>query len=57
MLREAGLIRSERRGTEVVNILRCGEIDGKFPGLVPAIMKAASLAVPGCDGTAVKPMP
>lgn len=41
VLREAGLIRSERRGTEVVNTLRCGEIDGKFPGLVPAILKAA----------------
>ena len=55
VLREAGLIRSERRGTEVVNILRCGEIEGKFPGLVTAIMKAASLSVPAFVGTGAKP--
>lgn len=49
VLREAGLIRSERRGTEVVNTLRCTEIEGKFPGLVPAIMNAANLALPVCN--------
>lgn len=54
VLREAGLIRSERRGTEVVNTLRCGEIEGKFPGLVPAIMKAANLSIPDCSGDAAK---
>jgi predicted transcriptional regulator len=43
VLREAGLIRSERKGTEVVNTLRCSEIDTKFPGLIPAIMRAAQL--------------
>ena len=41
VLREAGLIRSERRGTEVVNTLRCAEIDTKFPGVIPAILRAA----------------
>jgi DNA-binding transcriptional ArsR family regulator len=41
ILREAGLIRSERRGTEVVNTLRLDEIEGKFPGVVSAILKAA----------------
>jgi DNA-binding transcriptional ArsR family regulator len=41
VLREAGLIRSERRGTEVVNTLRCAEIDAKFPGVIPAVLKAA----------------
>lgn len=50
VLREAGIIRSERRGTEVVNTLRCAEIDGKFPGLVPAIMQAAALSLPHCSG-------
>lgn len=45
VLREAGLIRSERRGTEVVNTLRCGEIDDKYPGLIASIMRAARL----CD--------
>jgi DNA-binding transcriptional ArsR family regulator len=43
VLREAGLIRSERRGTEVVNTLRCDEIDAKYPGLVAAIMRAARM--------------
>jgi DNA-binding transcriptional ArsR family regulator len=47
VLREAGLIRSERRGVEVVNSLRCDEIATKFPGLVPAILKAAA-AKDGC---------
>jgi DNA-binding transcriptional ArsR family regulator len=41
VLREAGLIRSERRGTEVFNTLRCTEIDAKFLGLIPAILRAA----------------
>jgi DNA-binding transcriptional ArsR family regulator len=44
VLREAGLIRSERRGTEVVNALRCAEIDAKFPGVIPAILRASEAA-------------
>jgi DNA-binding transcriptional ArsR family regulator len=40
ILREAGLITAERRGTEVVNTLRCAEIEAKFPGVVSAILKA-----------------
>src|SRR5713226_8097610 len=39
-LREAGLIRGERRGVEMQNTSRCGEIDKRFPGLIPAIVKA-----------------
>ena len=31
-LREAGLIRSERRGVEMQNSSRCAEIDKRFPG-------------------------
>jgi DNA-binding transcriptional ArsR family regulator len=42
VLREAGLIRSERRGTEVVNTLRCTEIEAKFPGIIPAILAAVA---------------
>ncbi len=42
VLREAGLIRSERRGTEVVNSLRCAEINEKFPGLIAKILEAAA---------------
>ncbi|WP_072395951.1 metalloregulator ArsR/SmtB family transcription factor [Hyphomicrobium sp. CS1GBMeth3] len=41
ILREAGLICSERRGTEVVNSLRLNEIEQKFPGVVGAILAAA----------------
>jgi DNA-binding transcriptional ArsR family regulator len=41
VLREAGIIRSERRGTEVVNTLRLVELDGKFPALVTTILDTA----------------
>lgn len=41
VLREAGLIRSERRGTEVVNTVRCTEIDKRFPGLLKSVLKAS----------------
>ena len=39
-LREAGLIRSERRGVELHNTSRCGEIEKRFPGLISAIVSA-----------------
>lgn len=39
-LREAGLVRSERNGVEMRNKTRCREIEQRFPGLIPAIMKA-----------------
>src|SRR6266436_2921668 len=39
-LREAGLIRGERRGVEMHNSSRCAEIEKRFPGLVAAIVKA-----------------
>lgn len=39
-LREAGLIRGERRGVEMHNTSRCQEIEGRFPGLIPAIINA-----------------
>jgi DNA-binding transcriptional ArsR family regulator len=40
VLREAGLIRSERQGVELRNYSRCDEINHRFPGLLPAIMTA-----------------
>ena len=40
VLREAGLIRSERQGVEMRNTSRCTEIEGRFPGLVAAIINA-----------------
>jgi len=39
-LREAGLIRGERRGVEMQNTSRCPEIEIRFPGLIPAIVNA-----------------
>lgn len=40
VLREAGLIRSERHGVEMHNTSRCTEVEGRFPGLVAAIISA-----------------
>lgn len=39
-LREAGLVRSERAGVEMRSQTRCKEIEQRFPGLIPSIMKA-----------------
>ena len=43
VLREAGLIRSERHGVEMQNTSRCQEIESRFPGLLPAIINAHSI--------------
>ena len=40
ILRDAGLIRSERRGVEMQSVSRCAEIDTRFPGLIGAIIAA-----------------
>jgi DNA-binding transcriptional ArsR family regulator len=40
VLREAGLIRSVRQGVEMKNTTRCAELEQRFPGLVPSILKA-----------------
>jgi DNA-binding transcriptional ArsR family regulator len=42
-LREAGLIRGERRGVEMHNTSRCAEIEGRFPGLIRAIISAHAI--------------
>ena len=44
ILREAGLIKSERRGNEVVNALHCAEIEKRFPGVISSILKASEKA-------------
>jgi DNA-binding transcriptional ArsR family regulator len=41
VLRENGLIWSERKGTAVINTLRCEELEARFPGVVSAVLKAA----------------
>ena len=40
ILREAGLIRSERRGMEVQNTSRCQEIQERFGAMISAIIEA-----------------
>jgi DNA-binding transcriptional ArsR family regulator len=40
ILREAGLIRSERKGVELKNYTRCPELKRKFGPMLKAIMKA-----------------
>lgn len=51
VLREAGLIRSERQGIEVRNASRCAEVDERFPGLIPAILNAHAQGVKESDAT------
>ncbi|MEG9529368.1 MAG: helix-turn-helix domain-containing protein [Hyphomicrobiales bacterium] len=40
VLREAGLIRSERHGVEMRNHSRFVEVDARFPGMLAAILNA-----------------
>jgi DNA-binding transcriptional ArsR family regulator len=47
VLREAGLVRSERAGVEMHNTTRCAEIEQRFPGLIPAILKAHQVQAGG----------
>lgn len=53
LLRDAGLIRSERVGVEMQNTSRCTELDKRFPGLIAAIVNA--LAVQNTDSSAKRP--
>ena len=58
-LREAGLIRGERRGVEMHNTPRCAEIDQRFPGLIAAIVNAHHVQASArpCPGQVGKPKP
>ena len=47
VLREAGLICSERRGVEMQNTSRCEEIDKRFPGLIRTIVNAHNIQLKG----------
>jgi DNA-binding transcriptional ArsR family regulator len=53
VLREAGLIRSERVGVEIRNTSRCAEVDTRFPGLLRAIV--ASLKIQSQGSSETKP--
>jgi DNA-binding transcriptional ArsR family regulator len=57
VLREAGLIHSERRGVEMHNTSRCAEVDGRFPGLVAAIINAHTIEARKADAEAGPPRP
>lgn len=55
VLREAGLLRSERQGVEMRSTSRCKEIDSRFPGLLAAIVDAHSRQQ--ASGRVVRPTP
>jgi DNA-binding transcriptional ArsR family regulator len=43
VLREAGLVRGERHGTQMHNTSRYDEVDARYPGLLLAIITAHSV--------------
>jgi len=43
VLREAGLVHSEKIGVEMKNVTRCAELKQRFGDLIPEIMKAYGL--------------
>jgi DNA-binding transcriptional ArsR family regulator len=53
VLRDAGLVRSERVGVEMQNRSRCAEIEQRFPGLLSAIVGA--LKAQSSERTASRP--
>ena len=53
-LRDAGLIRGERRGVEMHNTSRCEEIDQRFPGLIAAIVNAHNIQLAAAKLRAAK---
>ena len=55
VLREAGLIRGERHGVEMKNVSRCAEIEKRFPGLIPSIIRAKTIQKQGKSHGAAAP--
>jgi len=55
VLREAGLIRSERQGVEMHSTSREREVDARFPGLLAAIVAAHARQQRAGRGAAAKP--
>jgi DNA-binding transcriptional ArsR family regulator len=39
ILREAGLIRSEKKGVAIINTVRRDDLDKRFPGLLDSILR------------------
>jgi DNA-binding transcriptional ArsR family regulator len=46
ILRQAGLIRSEKIGVELRNVSRCAELRQRFGGLIEAILRAYAAGKP-----------
>ncbi len=46
IMREAGLIRSERRGVELINVTRCPELKARFGPLIQTILSAYTQKAP-----------
>ncbi|MGV3559920.1 ArsR/SmtB family transcription factor [Larkinella arboricola] len=46
VLREAGLVRIRTEGTQSLTSLRLNEVESKFPGILKAVLKAASQEQP-----------
>ena len=46
ILREAGVVRSERRGVELINFLRHHDLEARFPGLLASIFRAHAHEAP-----------
>jgi DNA-binding transcriptional ArsR family regulator len=42
ILRSAGLIESRKEGTKVINRLRRGDVDARYPGLLDAVLRAGA---------------
>ncbi len=40
VLRSAGLVRGEKDGVSVRHVIRCDEVDSRFPGVLSAILAA-----------------
>jgi len=46
VLREAGVVRTEPRGTSRVSSLRREDLDARFPGLIDVVLAQDPAAVP-----------
>ena len=45
VLRKAGVVRSQRRGVELINFLRGDELQARFPGVLASILEASEMMV------------
>ncbi|MBY0612763.1 MAG: helix-turn-helix domain-containing protein [Beijerinckiaceae bacterium] len=42
VLREAGIVATEKRGVEHRNVLRLADLEERFPGLLPTVLRNAA---------------